>query len=96
MPLTSSSLNEWEKYFAGLSKNKQFKRCKKFPSDPAHIHFSEGACIECYLLALSNQTVWKTGFSSQTKAAQPTPAPPVPTPKEKSSNVIWLFWKELV
>lgn len=65
------SLKEWRDYFAELASAKQFKRCQKFPVDAAHIHFSEGSCIECYLFNLSIQTAWLPGTSKP--VIQPKP-----------------------
>ena len=42
------SLVEWFDYFLMLATDKKFRRCKIFPNDPKHIHFSEGECVECF------------------------------------------------
>lgn len=91
--LSRPSLVNWRDYFASLAVEKKFKRCKQFPDDPKHIHFSEGECVECYLNTIKSIGEWKPAPDVSSKplpSAPTTPSTPTQsTVTQKNENLIW-------
>ena len=84
------SLANWCDYFFALAVDKKFRRCKDFPADPRHIHFSEGQCVECYLNKLQNDRGWKPATDVPRKpvpSAPTTPSPQVLPPVAPKSDI---------
>ena len=80
------SAKQWEKYFAGLAKNKKFKRCAKFPNDATHIHFAGSGCIECYLQGIQTNTQWETVKTKNIPKRKPPKTPQSPKTTTSSST----------
>lgn len=48
-PADRPTAQDWENHLRGLSQNRQFTVCERFPNEASHIHFVGKACHRCWL-----------------------------------------------
>ena len=78
--LLRPSAKEWKAFLEGHIAGKKFKRCENVRSDPKHIHFGGGGCVECFLTKLTTETVFETYKKAPSRP--PPPAPPYVSPNK--------------